>query len=439
MEGGHTFWSTTPSDSCQFNRYDLLYNGEAHKVINEDEPGAPPVFTVAGDEHTFALTQKGIRMVCNRGFIRTDHPKLFILDGPDDELFAHKTILPLNLDNIVYTNAKFVYVEQHIKTQITKLYYDMLVQKCELELQVLRQSLTLAVMAPDEFAFQLMKGPGYMAVAAGEVVHILKCIPTEVSFRRTEECFHQLPVFRGNHSAFLAPRTHVLLQSASQVTCNPVIPTMYSLDDAWYKIIPAAVQSLTPPNLKPLTKAIWKYENPGSLATSGIYTTADLKNMREHVMFPIERPGLLHSLARSISGHPTNQQGINMMHLLDEETLQRISENAWGKIWTSFLTFGTASAGLIGLFFVFRGIKLMIDTIIHGYALHTLYGWSIVLIGAIWDSVTHLLIHLANQGKQQGDPSEVVDHASELRENPETLENLEEGERTKEISSSRTD
>ena len=41
--------------------------------------------------------------------------------------------------------------------------------------------------SPDEFAYHLMKGPGYMSVIVGEVVHIIKCIPVEVKYRKTQE------------------------------------------------------------------------------------------------------------------------------------------------------------------------------------------------------------------------------------------------------------
>lgn len=63
---------------------------------------------------------------------------------------------------------------------------------------------------------------------------------------------------------------------------------------------------------------------------------------------------------------------------------------------TTFLTFGTASAGILGLIIIIRGVKLIADTVIHGYALHSIYGWSIHMLGALWRSVTHLLLHLAH-------------------------------------------
>jgi len=42
--------------------------------------------------------------------------------------------------------------------------------------------------------------------------------------------------------------------------------------------------------------------------------------------------------------------------------------------WGTFLSFGSTNAGVIGIYFCIRTIKLIIDTVIHGYTLHTIYG-----------------------------------------------------------------
>lgn len=73
-----------------------------------------------------------------------------------------------NLDIFSYTNSKFVYVEKHVKTQLTQLYRDIMEQKCALERQILQNALFLASIAPDEMAFRIMKGPGYIAVTIPE-------------------------------------------------------------------------------------------------------------------------------------------------------------------------------------------------------------------------------------------------------------------------------
>ena len=48
---------------------------------------------------------------------------------------------------------------------------------------------------------------------------------------------------------------------------------------------------------------------------------------------------------------------------------------------------------------------MIADTIIHGYALHRLFGWSLHLIGAFWDSVSGLLLHLGTH-RSSGPPAE---------------------------------
>ena len=73
-----------------------------------------------------------------------------------------------------------MYVEKHVRSQIGYLYQDVVIQRCNLERETLKNALAIATQAPDQFAYNLMKGPGYMAVAAGEVMHIVKCVPVEV-------------------------------------------------------------------------------------------------------------------------------------------------------------------------------------------------------------------------------------------------------------------
>ncbi|KAL7295082.1 hypothetical protein TKK_0011550 [Trichogramma kaykai] len=41
------------------------------------------------------------------------------------------------------------------------------------------------------------------------------------------------------------------------------------------------------------------------------------------------------------------------------------------------------------------------DTTIHSYALYAIYGWSIHQLGALWDSVTHLLRHIGQRRQHE--------------------------------------
>lgn len=411
IEAGHTFWSSLPTD-CNNDRFEILYTGPAVKLVDEGNNVTRHkeiVYTVVSKDVTFAFTRKGREDVCGYRLIRTEHPKLFIVEYADSGMIPRSkgTLTTGNTDLMAYVNSKFVYVERHIRTQINTLYLDLLKQKCDLEVQVLKNSLLHATQTPDEFAFHLMKGPGYMAVVAGEVIHLIKCIPVDVRVRPTIECYQQLPVIKDNDTElFLMPRTHILTNVGTQINCNPILPTTYNLGGSWFTFSPRVAPVATPASLKPSTEATWRYSNPGSLATSGIYSYEDLNNLRSSIMFPAERAMVLNTLARTITGQPSLNQGARFINLLDEDALQRIADNAWDRMWSSFMTFGTASAGIIGLLLIFRFIKLAVDTVINGYALHSIYGWSIHLVGAVWSSITHLLVHL---GSQSPAPTEEIE------------------------------
>lgn len=69
-----------------------------------------------------------------------------------------------------------------------------------------------------------------------------------------------------------------------------------------------------------------------------------------------------------------------MLNLIDKDSLNHIVENAGHWLWEGFMTFGSASADVLAIILIFRLAKLVIDTIIYGYALHLVYGWNLHLL-----------------------------------------------------------
>lgn len=51
----------------------------------------------------------------------------------------------------------------------------------------------------------------------------------------------------------------------------------------------------------------------------------------------------------------------------------------------------------ISYFIIFKTVKMIMDTIIHGYQLHSVYGCGIHLCGALCSSLTHLLVRTADR------------------------------------------
>ena len=397
IDGGHTFWTPVPKDTCKTSEYNILFEGYANRMLDSFTDNPQIIYSFLSDDTVFALSDKGTFNLCGRTLIRTEHPRLLIFETqPGTEVFKPQSD-SANLDIFIYMNTKIVYVERHIRAQASDLYRDILLQQCEIEKKMLRNALAIATQSPDIFAYHITQGPGHMAFLAGEVIHIIKCLPVEVKLAHTNKCYTHLPVTRNNQTYFLTPQTHILLEQGTEVSCNAFAPAMYLLQDSWYKLMPGPVDTKPPTMMKPFTKPTWKYISPGSLATNGIYSQKDLKDLRNYIMFPAERPALLNTIARGIMGQTISINGGSISNLFDEAAIEKIAATAWDKFWNKFLIFGNISAGFIGIYLLLRFCKLILDTVMHGYALHTVYGWSVYLIGALWDSLTHLLLHLGTR------------------------------------------
>ena len=152
----------------------------------------------------------------------------------------------------------------------------------------------------------------YLAVAAGEVIHFVKCLRVDITRRETKQCYEQLSIYRDKEEYFLAPRTYILLRTGRQILCDRNLPVMYRLHNIWFKMLPEIVEVKDPETLKPETKPSWKYVCPETLVVSGIYSQKDLNRLRDMILFPVEKPSVLNKVALGMSGRKIDPQGMTL-------------------------------------------------------------------------------------------------------------------------------
>jgi hypothetical protein len=141
-------------------------------------------------------------------------------------------------------------------------------------------------------AFRIMKKTGYTAGTAGEMVHLIKCIPVECRARQTNECYKELPDTYQNKTHFLTSRSRIIIKSETPRECVELLPIIYKVHDSWFRSMPRLVETIPPPNILSLTRPTRKYVKPASLTTSGIYSTSNLERIRSHIMFPMAKPSI---------------------------------------------------------------------------------------------------------------------------------------------------
>ena len=204
------------------DKYSLIYEGKSTKITDKTMAEIQTMYTLESKKILFALTVKGYESVCGSILIRSEHFKLFLIQtNGGGSPFTRKFKTIQKLDLFLYVNNKFVYVDRNQRKQMTHLYLDVLLQRCNLERETIKNSLAIAAFAPNEYAYHLMrKTPGYMAVVSGEAIHVMKCLPTEVTIKHGDKCYNLRQVERNNETYFLTPRTHILLKKGTQVTGN---------------------------------------------------------------------------------------------------------------------------------------------------------------------------------------------------------------------------
>ena len=235
------------------------------------------------------------------------------------------------------------------------LYRNVVLQRYIIEKQALRTSLSLAILPSDQFAYDLMKGPGYMAVVSEEVVHMIKCIPVEVTLNHGTVCYAELQVNAGNKTYFSTPRTHILKSTGTQISCHRAIPVYFKVDGLWVKIVNGHPEEGSEPGtIGPITKGDWAYKDAHKLASTGLYTDAELNSLKNRIMFPVERPAVLSDLALEIQGHPIAHTGGAIFKLLNEDMVKKLADTTWNRMWNRFMTFGSVSAGVLAMFIILR-------------------------------------------------------------------------------------
>lgn len=410
-EAGDHYWSDIVLDHCKTLKHRVLYEGLGNVTTPVSIPtkkSAIPkpsasiqnsvhigqIITVNTATHLFSFKVTNLKQVCYVTAYTTEHPKLLIfLKSGSKFIYGLEPTPAMSLDLFSYMNSKFLYMERNIAQNMNLLYNNLARQQCDLERSQLQLKLALAYTNPVEFAYVHYQSPGYTASRYGEVMYVSKCQPVLVRYRPTERCYHELPVLYKNESYFLSPKTHLLTRHGQEIACNVIFPPMYEVDNVWYTVTGRMVKTTEPEVLGPHKGLAWNFEEPLNLVTGGIYSSSDLEELRQHIMYGSERAAIENVLVRSFSGLDPDLQGGSTSNMLDEDALGSLAEKIGERLWGFFATFGNITSGLFGIYMIARIVKWLIDTLIHGAMLYEVYGFSVWLIGSIWDSVTNWSLH----------------------------------------------
>lgn len=342
VENGYTFWEAIERNECSDSSFEVLYENKIEMIREMRNNVTKFFYFIKHNGNVASFKYNGIHEVCRRKLIKTELSNIYVIDKEENFIKVKSALFP---DIVTYVNAKFVYAERETRREMQKLYEEVIDKRCDSDLSILRESLNLAYIAPDLFAFNLL-GPGYMAHISGEIIHIVKCLPVEVLVRNNASvCYKQIPVIYKNQEMFLTSKTKILIKHASEIKCNRPLRLGFKIAGIWVTFSPKLEIIPEPKMLSPDTKANWQAEDVSERATNRSFTQEEMSEYSRSINFPIERENILDNTAKSISRKNEEEE--------NKPILDRFTWNYWTDLrkycWERFKEFGSIAGGVLGI------------------------------------------------------------------------------------------
>ncbi|KAL2720264.1 hypothetical protein V1478_010530 [Vespula squamosa] len=116
---------------------------------------------------------------------------------------------------------------------------------------------------------------------------------------------------RNNELLFLMPKSTLIIRFCTERGCGISLSVLYRIEDSWIQFL-----------LKPMETLIL-----APLASNEIYTEKEIEELKEHIMFSIERPTELNDLAKSYSRQIVTSETTSIYNLIDEKASRKIVQS----------------------------------------------------------------------------------------------------------------
>lgn len=263
------------------------------------------------------------------------------------------------------------------------VYKTLSIEICELERNHLKTLQTLALISPTSFAYQYMNSPGYTAVSAGEVIHIIKCHPVPIAPRADPDCTIEHPVLYANRSFYVTPRSHILQKAGTPAPCTDVLAPEYNIQGRWFRSQKGMVPTVPPKTLSPKDPLKWEGLDLGNVMLAGIYTSEQMERVRHQIMYPQERKAINEKFAGAINGDSISHTSLNYDILISKEGLKSQFHEWWLETWGWFRWFGECGSIVFSFYIIGLIIKFILNTVFRLKALHELFGCSLILVTSV--------------------------------------------------------
>lgn len=224
---------------CSSSDLIIIFDGLVNKTIEtlRDNSTKTSYFSIDQDR-LFFIDVVAKTQICGYPGYLAQHPDILVSELVNFHIdFLKKNDYSIkNVDSLILHVMHFSLVYNDIATKMTDMYNAFTQQNCLTNAKLISTTLSMANVDPNSLGLSIFNASGYFTKLAGEVAYILKCQAHEVKIRTAKSCFNEIPIVYNGKKAFLSPRSRLITDVGTSISCDDFFPPIYQLNGRWYQL-----------------------------------------------------------------------------------------------------------------------------------------------------------------------------------------------------------
>ncbi|CRK88243.1 CLUMA_CG002024, isoform A [Clunio marinus] len=384
----------------------VIYRGQVNKTTEYKDDNTTKIsYFNQQDDRLFYIEAQHKTRICGYEAAISQHPNIFITEVMDyhqnfkrDHLFSIK-----NIDALILHGMSLSMLYNDISTQMTRLYQNIQFQKCLSDQKIIAATLSNAQSDPNSLGLSIFNTQGFITKVRGEIAYIIKCKPSEVSFRQTKNCFLDIPIYHDNKPKFLSPRSRLIIDIGTEISCDDFFQPLFNFGNEWYSRVNGKfIQAQAPQSIKVETIKKWTFEPLSGISHKGIYSKEDIENYKRSITEPIVLKAVQNSFFEKIYDREASKKHnapiYSIANSIDDVEYEKIFKiGDWFKqilssLYGDLLILGDIFSAILAIFCILSILKFFVDWIINGYALYQVFGFTWRIFFGFWNSVAKVFL-----------------------------------------------
>ena len=311
---------------------------------------------------------------------KTNYDHIYIYAGRSAKFTQHQ-VDPADVDVVTYVNNRDDYLYNHLLNQVEQEMNEVLKYSCRQRAAIYRPAIQISRSEVATYSL----GNGTFATQAGETLWTYQCKPVTVTAREVPQCYLQLPIYYGQADPklheqrtdfFLEPFSRRITTDSVQVPCNDKLHSKYSTRSGnWIMATPKILDAKPPePTVHKGTRT--QFSRDSDWSQGGVYTTEELKAMKNYMEYSRYKDILSYQLARQYQGsfHGTDVSSSQLFP--NDPGLQILTRGLFYYVADFVYSFGHWSSIFLGTYVIFNFFSRLLQSMYRVLVLKDSHGFS---------------------------------------------------------------